>query len=72
MKMTITNFFSLNNMLDMVNSIPENLGWALVGAIAMLDAILVVMLAKCIIIAIKERIEIAREDARATAEEIEE
>lgn len=44
-------------MLEMICAIPENIGWAIVGATATLCAVMIVKIGKVAIIAIKERLE---------------
>lgn len=43
-------------MMNFLNTIPENVGWVMVGATGMLCAIALVMLGKCIFDIIVERI----------------
>ena len=42
-------------MLEMICAIPENIGWAMVGAMGMLCAVMLVKLGGVIVEAIKER-----------------
>ena len=41
-------------MMNLINAIPENLGWALVGATAMACVVMAVKIGKLIVVAIKE------------------
>ena len=43
-------------MMNFINTIPENVGWVMVGATGMLCAIAFVILGKCIVQMIAERI----------------
>ena len=52
-------------MLDFICAIPEEIGWALVGASAMLCVVMAVDLGKTIVKAIKERMD---EDEDESAE----
>ena len=43
-------------MMNFINTIPENVGWVMVGATGMLCVVALVMLGKCIFDTIIERI----------------
>lgn len=49
-------------MMNLINAIPENLGWAIVGATAMLCVVMIVKLGALIITAIKENKEAEAEE----------
>jgi hypothetical protein len=44
-------------MLEMICTIPENIGWMMVGAVGMLCAVMLVKLGAVIVDAIKSRLE---------------
>ena len=44
-------------MLEMICAIPENVGWAIVGAMSAFTAMMVVALAKTVYLAIRCRVE---------------
>ena len=49
-------------MLAMLCEIPENVGWAIVGAVAMLALVMAIKVGKIVVIAIKERMEDEEEE----------
>jgi hypothetical protein len=49
-------------MINLINAIPENLGWALVGATTMACVVMAVKLGKLIVVAIKENREAETEE----------
>ena len=49
-------------MMNFINMIPESIGWAMVGATAMLCAVVIYNIGKCVVEAIKTRIEDANEE----------
>ena len=44
-------------MMNLINAIPENIGWVMVGAVGMLCAVMLVKLGGIIVEAIKSRME---------------
>ena len=42
-------------MMELICAIPENIGWALVGAVAMLDVLMIYSLGRLIVKEIKAR-----------------
>ena len=57
-------------MLEFINAIPENIGWAMVGSAATVCAIMWGKLIALVVTAIKERLEDDEEEGEHTAEKI--
>lgn len=49
-------------MIEMLNSIPESIGWAMVGALSAFCVVMFVKVLRCVIEMIAEHIEAKREE----------